>query len=292
MKVAYIIYAVLLGLSASNAKRLVGKLTNQRDGNQGRVVGGEVAEVGFAKYQISLQGMFGGHMCGGAIISDRWVLTAAHCVFGYNPPYLRVITGTNVFYEPGATYEVQEYWTHCNYDNPAFHNDIALMLLTKPIVFNERTQPISLPVKPLKDGDELILTGWGSTEFGSDLSENLMKLHTKFITYKKCYDSFDGEMPAMTEMLDVGHVCTFTRDAEGSCHGDSGGPLVSNGYLYGLVNWGMPCAIGLPDAHANVFYYLDWIRKVMSGNCRSCQCYASNYPFITKTRDVEEPLKV
>lgn len=267
------ILVLALGLtSTTRAVRLVGNDT--KTSKEGRIVGGQVAEIGFAKYQISLQGMYGGHMCGGAIIGDRWVLTASHCVDGYNPSYLRVITGTNVYFEPGATYAVEEFWIHCNYDNPTYHNDIAILRTAEPIVFNELTQPVPLPVSPLRDGDEIILTGWGDNVLWGGTPDNLHKLHTKFMTYEECREIYGG-----AEMLDVGHICTFTRVGEGSCHGDSGGPLVANGYLVGLVNWGMPCATGAPDAHASVYYYRDWIRKVMSGNCRSCQCSASNYPY-------------
>ncbi|XP_013100036.2 chymotrypsin-1 [Stomoxys calcitrans] len=287
MKIAFIALVVLLGVSASRAVRLVDTPSNQKGGAQGRVVGGEVAEVGFAKYQISLQGMYGGHMCGGAIIAERWVVTAAHCVDGFNPSYLRVISGTNVYFKPGATHEVQEFWMHCNYDNPVYHNDIAILLLTEPIVFNELTQPIPLAVTPLQDDDDVILTGWGDNVLWGGTPDNLHKLNTKFMSYKKCNETYVG-----ASMLDVGHICTFTQVGEGSCHGDSGGPLVSDGYLVGLVNWGMPCAAGYPDAYANVYYYRDWIRKIMSENCRSCQCSASNYRMAKNMRNVANAHKM
>ncbi|XP_075148331.1 chymotrypsin-2-like [Haematobia irritans] len=272
MKNSFVVFLILLGLRSNQAVRLIANHSQITKGSQGRIVGGEVAEIGFAKYQISLQGRYGGHLCGGAIIGDYWVLTAAHCVDGYNPSFLRVITGTNIYFQPGAVHEVEEFWIHCNYDNPWYHNDIAILRLTEPIVFNDLTQPIPLPVTPLKDGDEVILTGWGDTVLWGDTPDNLHKLYTKFVTYENCKEIYAG-----AEMLDVGHICTYTRVGEGSCHGDSGGPLISNGHLVGLVNWGMPCATGTPDAHASVYYYCDWIKKVMSENCRSCECKGSKY---------------
>uniref|UniRef100_T1PCU8 Trypsin n=1 Tax=Musca domestica TaxID=7370 RepID=T1PCU8_MUSDO len=276
MKITLAAVLVLLAVCSSRAVRLVANKENITKDKlaQERIVGGQVAEKGFAKYQISLQGMYGGHMCGGAIIDNEWVLTACHCVDGYNPEFLRVITGTNVYFQPGATYEVDEFWCHCNYDNPTYHNDIAILHLKTPIVYDDLTQPIALPISPLKDGDEVILTGWGDNVLWGGTPDELHKLYTKFVTYEDCYEIYGG-----APMLDVGHICTFTRVGEGSCHGDSGGPLVSNGRLVGLVNWGMPCATGVPDAHCNVYFYLDWIRKVMSQNCRECHCSASNYPF-------------
>ena len=247
---------------------------------QSRVVGGQIAEDGFANYQISLQGMYDGHMCGGAIIDNEWVLTAAHCVYGYNPPYLRIRTGSNQLSDNvnSVMYEVDEYYVHCNYNNPDYSNDIALLHINGTIKFNERTQPVKLPEEPMKAGDEVILTGWGDTQFGGPGTDDLLKLTTKFLPYDDCVAAHKNS--GLLEMLDVGHICTFTQKGEGSCHGDSGGPLVSNGYLVGLVNWGMPCATGLPDSHANVAYYRDWIRRTMgrhSGECSTCGCSASNY---------------
>lgn len=265
-----LVLVLCLCLSLTAAKRIVGNL-NPRLGS--RVIGGEKAEPGFAPYQISLQGMFGDHMCGGAIIDKEWVLTAAHCLFGYNPSYIRVATGTNRWMEPDALYEITEFWTHCNYDTPDYHNDIAIMHINGTIKFNELTQPIPLIDAPLKPNDDLLLTGWGSTVLWGDTPEDLQKLIVKYMSHDDCKEYYDD-----WEMLDIGHMCSISPDGEGPCHGDSGGPIAHNGKLAGLVNWGMPCALGAPDAYASILFYKDWIRKVMSG-CKECQCGGSNYPW-------------
>ncbi|XP_016949740.2 chymotrypsin-2 [Drosophila biarmipes] len=240
---------------------------------QNRVIDGEDVALGEAKYQISLQGMYGGHLCGGCIIDERHVLTAAHCVSGYNPSYLRVATGTVRWAEPDALYFVEEYWINCNYNSPAYHNDIALIRLNDTIKFNEYTQPAKLPTAPLANGTQLLLTGWGSTELWGDTPDVLQKAYLTHVDYPTCQALLNND-----PMNGPCHVCTLTTGGQGSCHGDSGGPLTYEGVLYGLVNWGYPCALGSPDSHANVYYYLDWIRQTMSGPCSTCSCYASNYP--------------
>ncbi|XP_053952781.1 chymotrypsin-2-like [Anastrepha ludens] len=266
---------LLCTITTAWAKRLVtpsAKVLAQQKNE--RVVGGTNADPGFAPYQISLQSMFGSHMCGGSVIDSQWILTAAHCVYGYNPPYLRVITGTVEWQKPGQIYYPDEYYTHCNYDNPDYHNDIALVHVNESIVYDQYTQPIPLASKALKDNDEVLLTGWGTTSYGGSLPEILQKITLRYMSHKRCSDVYEGD-----ESVDVCHICTFTQQGEGACNGDSGGPVVSGGELVGLVNWGTPCAVGYPDVHASVFCYRDWIRRVMSGECKKCHCEASNYPF-------------
>ncbi|KAH8236848.1 hypothetical protein KR026_012667, partial [Drosophila bipectinata] len=235
-----------------------------------RISGGEAATEGFAPYQISLQGPLGVHNCGGAIISDEWVLTAAHCVDGADIQILVVVTGTNKYTQPGSRHFIESIHIHCNYDSPDMHNDIALLHLQEPIEWNGLTQPIPLPLVPMKPGDDVILTGWGLTVVWGIPPIYLRVLYVKYVPHLECKVLLNND-----SALDVGHICTFSRIGEGTCHGDSGGPLISNGYLVGLVNWGYPCATGVPDAHASVYYYRDWIRSVMSGNTK-CGGYSTS----------------
>nr|XP_036674430.1 chymotrypsin-2 [Drosophila suzukii] len=267
--VGLLIILGLAGFSSISAIRIKGNSTAAGVFKDQRIIGGQVAEEGFAPYQISLQGISGAHSCGGAIIAEKFVLTAAHCVVNANIQWLVVVTGTNKYNQPGGRYFLEAVHIHCNYDNPSMHNDIAMLQLIEPIVWNERTQPIPLPKVPMQPGDEVILTGWGSTVLWGSSPIDLQVVYLQYVPHQECLEllSYDPD-------CDVGHICTFSRQGEGACHGDSGGPLVSNGYLVGLVNWGWPCATGLPDVHAGISYYYDWIRKVMSGNTK-CTGFSS-----------------
>uniref|UniRef100_A0A034WLT4 Chymotrypsin-1 n=1 Tax=Bactrocera dorsalis TaxID=27457 RepID=A0A034WLT4_BACDO len=230
---------------------------------EGRVVGGTNATLGQAPYQVSLQTWYGSHFCGGAIINENWIATAGHCVVNTDPESIMVATGTVEWQKPNATYYASSIHVHCRYNNPSSHNDIALIRLNSSIVFNDRTQPIALPTEQMKEGDEVILTGWGSTELYGDTPDNLQIIYLKYLPHKSCKEMHDDDPD-----LDVGHMCTYTKYGEGACHGDSGGPLVNNGKLVGLVNWGMPCAVGYPDAHASTYFYTDWICRVTSGTTK------------------------
>ncbi|XP_030376077.1 chymotrypsin-2 [Scaptodrosophila lebanonensis] len=229
----------------------------------GRIVGGERAEAGFAPYQVSLQDEWNSHKCGGAILNSDWIITAGHCVTKKLPEDVLIIAGTNRWEEPGTIYYVKQIHMHCNYDIPYMHNDIALLQVNESIVFNQLIQPVDLPTRPLREGDEIVLTGWGSDAPYDEPLDNLQKLAVGFVPHEECLAIFNN-----TANLGVGHVCTFSRTGEGACHGDSGGPLISNGSLVGIVNWGRPCAVGLPDVQASVYYYLDWIRRAITGNSK------------------------
>lgn len=254
MKQTLAVIALLIGslsIITVSAKRIKPSASFVKEG---RVVGGSIAEDGLAPYQVSLQNVWG-HSCGGAIIDNDWILTAAHCVVNKKAADILVLAGTQDLTDPtGVYYYVDRMHVHCNYDNPSSHNDIALLHLNSSIVLNDKTKIVPLPTKPLKDGDDVMLTGWGSEEYLGDSPDRLKKVDLKYMEYKSCKKAHRN-----SSSVDVGHMCTFTKRGEGSCHGDSGGPLVSNGFLVGIVNWGTPCAVGFPDVHASPYYHRDWM---------------------------------
>lgn len=229
--------------------------------NSGRIVGGEVAEIGFAPYQVSIQSIFGSHLCGGVIIDKLWILTAAHCVEDYPLDVLRVIAGTNNWRQPGVVREMVFAIPHCRHDTPIFyHNDIAVARLNQSLVFDNTTvNKIELSLDVLKAGDILTLTGWGATRLNGEPPELLQKIDLNFVSHEECKRLWDND-----EGVDVGHICTLAPEGQGSCNGDSGGPLVHKGKLVGLVNWGAPCARGKPDMHASTVYYYDFIQLSLS----------------------------
>ncbi|TMW49978.1 hypothetical protein DOY81_004937, partial [Sarcophaga bullata] len=222
-----------------------------------RIVGGEDAPEDFAPYQVSLQTLKGRHFCGGAIIDKRWVVTASHCVAGNKPEKLKILTGTqNLKNHTEKYYFVDRIEMHCSYNSPPYANDIALLHLNDTIVFDNHTQAVEYDHEPLKQDDELILTGWGTLSLGGEVPSKLQTLKVKYVPFDECRAAHDN-----TTWVDVGHLCTFNDKGKGACHGDSGGPLVHNGKLVALVNWGRPCAKGFPDAHARISYYHDFIRS-------------------------------
>ncbi|XP_037943073.1 chymotrypsin-2-like [Teleopsis dalmanni] len=228
-----------------------------------RIVGGEIAKESEAPYQISLQTIPGSHLCGGAIIGKQWILTVAQCVSGWPANYLRVGMGSNNYTDPLVIHYPDRILTHCRYDTPKYHNDIALLHLNTSISFNSKIQAIALPLRMPNTTMELQLTGWGSTVLWGPTPELLQKLSLNFITRNECLtrlEQFDDVS------VDVCHICAFSQSDRSACHGDAGSPLVSNNgaTLVGLLNWHYSCAQGLPDMYTNVLYYHDWIRQAIS----------------------------
>lgn len=234
---------------------------------ESRIVGGTDAPQASAPYQVSIMNTFGEHVCGGSIISDEWILTAAHCL-EWPIQYLKIVTGSNDYTKPGAEYLVDAAKKHCEHDKPAYHNDIALIHTATRISFDERTQPIKLATKDsgLKAGDKVTLTGWGSVKAWGRYATQLQTIDLAYVEHASCEKSVRN-----ANWLGEGHICTYTKEGEGSCHGDSGGPLIDQEHnLVGVVNWGEACAVGYPDVFASVAYYHDWITKMMTAEGTAC----------------------
>lgn len=266
MKTVTLLIFLINIVSILNAKRIKGPLRKRfqgRDHNENFIVGGENAPVGAFPWQISLQYSLGSHYCGGAVLTPKHIATAAHCVDGYEASDITIVSGTNQYNKPGQIRKGKELHVHCNYDNPSMSNDIAIVILESPLIIDNLTKTVELPTEPLKQGDQLNLTGWGTTELYGDVPDDLQVLTVNYVPYKECFEAM-GNDPSVSPLY---NICTFLEDGKGACHGDSGSPLVKDGICYGLVNWGMPCAEGYPDMQANIFYYLDWIRTTISETC-------------------------
>uniref|UniRef100_A0A8D2J1B8 Peptidase S1 domain-containing protein n=1 Tax=Varanus komodoensis TaxID=61221 RepID=A0A8D2J1B8_VARKO len=210
-----------------------------------RIVGGHDAEVGAWPWQVSLQiyeiGLGYYHICGGSLINNNSVLTAAHCIKSS-----MITIGLHHLHEYNSrtvTRRVRAITIHSNYTPQNYENDIALFTLIKSIKYNDYIQPICLPDINLFINSEYpcYITGWGNTKEKERLV--LQEARVRIIPLTTCNrnDWYGGKITfnMLCAGSESGHV--------DSCQGDSGGPLVcyipktSRFYLIGITSFGYGC---------------------------------------------------
>ncbi|XP_026315927.1 chymotrypsin-1-like [Hyposmocoma kahamanoa] len=223
-----------------------------------RIVGGTKAKNGSVPYQVSLRIWGVWHFCGASIVTPRVILTAAHCVDRLKPEYFTAIVGTNQLRSGGTSYKIRKIVKHENYDDYVIKNDIAVLFTQDEMEFGDKVDAIELNDEPVEKGEELLLTGWGTTSYPGRIPNDLMQLELRSITYEECKEAHKNINPVFETQ-----VCALTHAGEGACHGDSGGPLVRELRQIGIVSWGIPCARGKPDVYTKVEAFMRWIEKTL-----------------------------
>lgn len=242
-----------------------------------KVVGGVDARAHAWPWQVYLSicgtfyGMMECNVCGGSIISNNWILTAAHCV-----PFQargRIFVGAqDLNVKNYTTYGLGPMYKHPRWNTPGrFQNDIALTKAygDESIDINWTTvSPICLPSEGTCFTDETtcVVTGWGLMGERGDIAEILQAVGVKLISHEQCrgYAGY-GSIPET--MLCAG----FESGQQDACAGDSGGPLVcrvghgstkGTWVLHGIVSWGYGCARpNSPGIYTDVKAYTDWIAE-------------------------------
>ncbi|XP_043276809.1 chymotrypsin-1-like [Venturia canescens] len=230
-----------------------------------RLIDGSDAAPGEIVFQASLR-LNGRHHCGGAIVSTRHILTAAHCLYEVEVPYdaLTVVTGSNNLEKGGEVFKVDDIDIHENYtSNPdgSYAHDIAMITLVGDMDVNTYQAPVVLPESDAVDHVVGTVSGWGMgyDDFpDGDYSKILQKSDMTVLTHNECQK--------LHKLNEIGedNICGFRNSFSGVCSGDDGSPLVFNDTLIGIVSWYYPCAIGLPDVYTEVHHYYDWILEGLS----------------------------
>ncbi|XP_045460105.1 chymotrypsin-1-like [Harmonia axyridis] len=215
-----------------------------------RIVGGQDAKNGAYPYQVSIQEIEQ-HICGGSIIANRWILTAAHCIVGKTLSRLSVVAGTNSLDGTGKRYTIQRGILHPSYDRTRSTSDIAILKLRETISFNEKIKTINLPKVDTPRGVQLTLTGWGKSSYPGQVVRNLKTIKLTSISNSQCRRSFSQVLSS--------NLCTRGDPGRGACQGDSGGPLSDGSSVVGIVSFGVPCGVGQPDVFTRVFSFKKWI---------------------------------
>ncbi|XP_006178431.1 coagulation factor XI isoform X1 [Camelus ferus] len=232
-----------------------------------RIVGGTESVHGEWPWQITLHitSPTQRHLCGGSIIGNQWILTAAHCFNEVeSPKVLRVYSGIlnqSEIKEDTSFFGVQEIIIHDHYEMAESGYDIALLKLETTMNYTDFQRPICLPSK----GDRNVMytdcwvTGWGYRKLRDRIQNTLQKAKIPLVTNEECQAGYRGHK--ITKKM----ICAgYKEGGKDACKGDSGGPLSCKHkevwHLVGITSWGEGCAQReRPGVYTNVIEHVDWI---------------------------------
>ncbi|XP_037687362.1 transmembrane protease serine 11F [Choloepus didactylus] len=225
--------------------------------------GSKIAMEGEWPWQASLQLIGAGHQCGASLISNTWLLTAAHCFQRNKDPSQWIVTFGASVKPPAVKRSVGEIIIHENYHKDTNENDIALIQLTTQVEYSNIVQRVCLPDSSIKlpPKTSVFVTGFGSIVDDGPTQNKLRQARVETISNDVCNrkDVYDG-------MITSGMLCAgFMEGKVDACKGDSGGPLVYPDnrdiwYLVGIVSWGQSCGLpNKPGVYTRVAQYRDWI---------------------------------
>ncbi|XP_037944364.1 brachyurin [Teleopsis dalmanni] len=235
-----------------------------------RIAGGTLAGTNLFPYQVGLLLLQAPkvYQCGGALISQNYVLTAAHCLL--RATKVRAFVGSNLFadaatstmYETNRSdFHIYEQYSYGGYD------DIGLIYFKNPIQLSEKVQIIPLAkkfmIQSALEGETVTTSGWGRTSDNTTTFDiELYYIDVPVIPYQRCACYY---LPGLVR--ERNHICTDGKGGRGSCDGDSGGPLTylynNVTYLIGLTSFGSAsgCEIQYPSVFTRITTYLSWIEK-------------------------------
>ena len=250
----------------------------QPDEADDRIVGGSNTPITAVPWQVSLQYSNGFHFCGGSIIDEEWILTAAHCFANdngspVNTSNRRVKAGVTNKNGSGQVRTIAQLILAPGYNgNPSGGADAALLRLSSPLDLSGNTaSAVSLATPAdgqyFAPGDNGLVSGWGTTSSGGSSPSNLLSVSVPIVSNQQASDAYPSYITITDDQIAAGIIGVGGVDA---CQGDSGGPFVvsspSGPLLAGVVSWGFGCADpNYPGLYARVSSFIGWIDSVTGG---------------------------
>ncbi|KAJ0176069.1 hypothetical protein K1T71_008243 [Dendrolimus kikuchii] len=265
----YTAYGYLSKIGAPLAEKI---RKAEEDYAMGRIVGGSASRLGEHPHQAGLLAQFsaGQGVCGGSLLNNRRVITAAHCWFdGRNQATsFTVVLGSILLFSGGTRLTTSSVVMHGSWNPNLIRNDIAMINLPSTVSFTTNIAPIALPsgsqLSETFAGNSAVASGFGLTSDGGSIptTQFLSHVNVDIITNAVCVLSFPM-------ILQNSNICISGANGRSTCNGDSGGPLVvtRNGVpiLVGVTSFGSArgCQVGSPAAFARVTFFTSWINSNM-----------------------------
>ncbi|XP_035892188.1 venom protease-like [Anopheles stephensi] len=255
------------------------------DVEHNRVVGGVPAALNGWPWMalVGYEEAFGDieFRCGGSLITDRHVLSAAHCIL----PTLSVVRlgehdMDNQTESAHVDVPVYKYISHPSYDTFDGHSDLAILYLSETVKFNTQIKPICLPTTdPVRSADftgyNPFIAGWGRTKETGFEAKVLQELQIPILENEECSQLYKKirKLFSQKQFNDAVLCAGRLEGGKDSCQGDSGGPLmlpylVNRKFHYfqiGVVSYGVGCARAeIPGVYTRVAKFVDWIVEQIS----------------------------
>lgn len=246
-----------------------------------KIVGGVLSKPDSRPWQVALvktseKNNYSAQLCGGTIIGEKEILTAAHCVIGKQASEIQVLSGTQSLKQGGKRNNVVSIIIHPFYNKDMQDSDIAILKLDSPPP-NGRSIAIIQPEQELEytpPNAAVTVVGWGNTQSqGEAYPTELLEVRIPIVPLQTCFDRFKKDNLTVTDNM----ICAgYRTGGKDSCQGDSGGPLVvddiggkkKSSVQVGIVSWGIGCA--LPEnygVYTRLARFSAWVNAQVPNKC-------------------------
>ncbi|XP_071343591.1 duodenase-1-like [Trachinotus anak] len=223
-----------------------------------KIIHGDKAPENSMQFMVSVQNDKG-HICGGFLVSEDFVMTAAHC----DSNHVSVVFGTHNLKDAGGKKrKIERRYKPETYHSVGTGGDIMLLKLSEKAEMDNGVQLIKLPTSEIQLPDNALcqVAGWGLTRTGGEVVDDLRVVDVSVINPNICKNQWPG--------LPDGVICAGGYGTnKGFCQGDSGGPLVCNGMAVGVVSFNRNRNCNYPNApnvYTDVSKYLPWIKNILN----------------------------